>query len=645
MLRDVMERSFVLVPAVWSTGDVKSLLRRLEPSHLIVHYPAVSGTEAYYLLRPAHLADANDTAPLHEVLRLNQRAATPTFDAYDDEVSAPSQAVVLDEGRVIGFLDADIFIEAKDKEGIGPFGDIFGQIFGRALRQSASGPLDRTLESESVQPTRRSLVTDFPRQVIIGETNSLLVSLSRDRSAGKLVLVAASGMVVDVVIRPRRGFELVGLREGSISVTESEESVPLQFKLRATDVGLGAFQICIFSCGRSLGVLTIESRVEASSPSNGRSGGSMPTRSEKPLPPSMGKTVPDLTLIITERERYLSFVLRTSDAITSPKIKQEFGPVQIKAEPLTYFRDFFAKIRNLPTGSAADQHQAEQELGALGDLLFHELIPQDLQELLWTQRQNIHTVQIQSQEPWIPWELCRLRGWDNGRIRSGEFFAEAFAITRWLPGPADKLTLVMRKLALVVPTTSGLAHAPCEKEYMLSLGDGERTVTCIPANRDDVLVALKDGGYDCWHFTGHGKMGEQNPDFAKLELDNGVISPALLGGEVENLGLHQPLVFLNACQSGRLAMSLTDVGGWAARFLCAAADVHPTFGAAAFIGTFWEIDDLAALEFAKAFYGALLHDKQPVGDAVKQARSAIRTLGGLDRLAYTVFAHPLAKVM
>ena len=36
---------------------------------------------------------------------------------------------------------------------------------------------------------------------------------------------------------------------------------------------------------------------------------------------------------------------------------------------------------------------------------------------------------------------------------------------------------------------------------------------------------------------------------------------------VANLGLAKPLVVLNACQIGRSAMSLTDIGGWAARFL------------------------------------------------------------------------------
>ena len=68
---------------------------------------------------------------------------------------------------------------------------------------------------------------------------------------------------------------------------------------------------------------------------------------------------------------------------------------------------------------------------------------------------------------------------------------------------------------------------------------------------------------------------------------------------------------------------LTNIGGWASRFLRAAVDEeHPTHGAAAFIGTYWKIDDGAALDFAKAFYAALLQDRRPVGEAVMRARSS-----------------------
>ncbi len=59
-----------------------------------------------------------------------------------------------------------------------------------------------------------------------------------------------------------------------------------------------------------------------------------------------------------------------------------------------------------------------------------------------------------------------------------------------------------------------------------------------------------------------------------------------LSGRVNNLGRAKPVVFFNACQIGRSAMSLTDIGGWARQFLHA--------GAGAFIGAYWSIYDQPA---------------------------------------------------
>ena len=82
-------------------------------------------------------------------------------------------------------------------------------------------------------------------------------------------------------------------------------------------------------------------------------------------------------------------------------------------------------------------------------------------------------------------------------------------------------------------------------------------------------------------------------------------------------------------------MSLTGIGGWAAKFLRA--------GAGAFMGAYWSVYDQAAHDFAKAFYGQLLSGKT-IGIAVQAARATVKASGDPTWLAYTVFAHPLARV-
>ena len=101
------------------------------------------------------------------------------------------------------------------------------------------------------------------------------------------------------------------------------------------------------------------------------------------------------------------------------------------------------------------------------------------------------------------------------------------------------------------------------------------------------------------------------------------------------MGIPHPVVFINACQVGRGGMALTGIGGWARRFVQA--------GAGAFIGAYWSVYDDAAFAFAKEVYTRLV-DGMPIGDAVKEARAAVRAGGDPTWLAYTVFADPLASV-
>jgi hypothetical protein len=111
-------------------------------------------------------------------------------------------------------------------------------------------------------------------------------------------------------------------------------------------------------------------------------------------------------------------------------------------------------------------------LAAKGTSLFTSLLLADLQLLLWSLRSRIQSVQVQSGEPWIPWELRKLCGQENGRVVEGPFLCEGYALTRWLPGVALKPRLKLTNLAVVFPTDSGLAFAASERDYLLSLANG-----------------------------------------------------------------------------------------------------------------------------------------------------------------------------
>jgi len=50
-------------------------------------------------------------------------------------------------------------------------------------------------------------------------------------------------------------------------------------------------------------------------------------------------------------------------------------------------------------------------------------------------RSRIRSVHIQSQEPWVPWELLKPSGDDGtGNVAEAGFLCEDYEVTRWVLG-------------------------------------------------------------------------------------------------------------------------------------------------------------------------------------------------------------------
>lgn len=614
-LHEVASDSYVLLQAKWAVGKARELIGRLDPTHVIVHRS--EPTDFYYLYTKSEalgrLATQDDQTTLFDALGLHEYTATPTSDAFAPAEKVPARAVVLEDGRVVGFFDATVPpTESGTKRG--------GVERGPGV----------------VQPVPRSLVTQFPDQVRLGEIVSLLVSLSAEPAQGSALPVALPvGSTIDVVVVPKRGLALEGKGEGTLVVSDQQETLPLQFKLKATELGPAKLQVLAFHQGQPLGAITLAPTVV---PAEQAVGDTRASRQQN-MTSITAAHQPDLSLLIFDKgsngERELTFRLTAADPKLGFNLKP-FGPVTLRTDPFQHFQEFFKDIESLPISDPQDKAKVEQRLAAKGSMLFEKLIPADLQVILWQLRDRIKVVQVQSEEPWIPWELCKLQGREDGRIVEGPFLCEAFAMTRWLPGIGLERTLPLKNMALVLPRDSGLPMAISEGEYVLSLANGGREVKRVPATFLDLRAALAKGEHDGWHFTGHGGFRAPDPNRSAMLLENrDELMPEDLGGVVANLGLARPLVFLNACQIGRSALSLTDIGGWAAQFLRA--------GAAAFVGAYWSVYDQAAHDFAQAFYGRLLAGL-PIGQAIQEARAAIKPQGDPTWLAYTVFADPLATV-
>jgi len=661
---EIAADDFILLQADLPVVKARQLIEKVKTSHIIVHRTVPD--EYYYLYTRAEtldiLARAHDQDPIYVAFDLHEHDATATTDAYANAANVRDRSVVIEEARVVGFIDAASPGGTLEKPKLRR-----PEVFGTARRiptpPSRPGPSRRsrggagaargiptphpppTPSSRSRRSTRRRgvepepvprfLVADFPDQVQLGTVVSLLISLSaKSESHPALPMALPVGANVDVVVMPKSGFVLEGSGEGSLTVTSEENALPLQFKLKATKLGTGKLLILAFQQGRPLGSITIAPTIMPAD---------QPVDRERSVReqrvPEVSFNQPDLSLLILEQHNggKPTFTIRiwAVDPALQLNFKQ-YGPVQLQMNPLEYFQDFFKDIENMKIDTAPDRAAVEQRLGAKGTNLFESLFPTDLRVLFWSLRNRIRTVQVQSEEPWIPWELCKLSGKENGRIVEGKFFCEAFSITRWLLEIPQQPKLKLTNMALVVPRDSGLPWASREREYVLSLGNGGRRVEPIQAEYLSVRKTLAAGTHDGWHFTGHGGFRDPDPNRSKILLEEqGELIPEDLSGVLRNLGSAKPLVFLNACQVGRSAMSLTDIGGWAAQFLRA--------GAAAFVGAYWSVYDQPAYNFCKAFYRHLLSGV-PIGKAVQKARQDIKPLGDPTWLAYTIYADPLATV-
>lgn len=308
-----------------------------------------------------------------------------------------------------------------------------------------------------------------------------------------------------------------------------------------------------------------------------------------------------------------------------------FGPIVLESDPARYFAEFFKKIQDLPTGPGSPWDIAG-DLEDLGSLLYEHLIPRELGEVLTSLLVDdscVRTLQIQSDEPWIPWELLRLP-----RTRGhAPFLCEAFATSRWLGDRSPLRELPLRRMAVVAPRNTDLAWVADELEFLLGLADGGREVRRIEARKRTILAALSSASYDGWHFSGHA-LPKADPNDAEILIeDYEKVTPWNLVGDARDFGETRPLVFLNGCHTGRAGMSLTAVGGWAQAFLKG--------GAGAFLGTYWTIRDDGGARFARRFYENFVAGT-PIAEAVRRARLSIRTPDDPSWLAYTIYAHPLA---
>ena len=331
---------------------------------------------------------------------------------------------------------------------------------------------------------------------------------------------------------------------------------------------------------------------------------------------------------------------------------KRFGQVQLSKSPQSFLEEKFEQmskfaalsVDHLPTDIQTENIDAMAEMGLE---LFEELLSEELQREYWQRirplREDgvIQSLLITSDEPWIPWELIKPYQYDintKEEVDDG-FLAEDFQLSRWLAGngPVDE---IMIQTAQIVAPELDLHYVRQEKNYFDSLKALGIDVEPPLQSKNDVIRRAKTGGIEILHFSTHGLFDAENPDRSLISLKDSALRPSDLSSR-KSKGLQdsRPLVFLNACHTGRIEVALTGLGGWAEKFVS-------QIGVSAFIGSLWEVNDQLAAEFAIKFYDELQAGKM-LGEAFHSARLTIkeRQPANPTWLAYTLYGDPNSKVV
>ena len=276
------------------------------------------------------------------------------------------------------------------------------------------------------------------------------------------------------------------------------------------------------------------------------------------------------------------------------------------------------------------------------------LLPPTILRALWENRTRIHTIQVISEEPHIPWELLYLFDPD-GKSDDGEgFFAER-GLVRWL----HNAPLRLRPPKLDGATSRYVIPAYLDQGHALPGAQDERTmleqrlpgIQPVPASSEEVCAFLAGEARDCTllHFSCHGQTMQGSAiDSALLMTElahpDGSLQPDALSWQdvKEELDFGSgsaPLVFLNACQTGRGGSGIVGTAGFADAFI----RPRSRRGASVFIGAQWSVDDRLASRFADTLYEQL-GDGAALGDAVRAARKACQDASDFTWLAYSVYS-------
>lgn len=387
------------------------------------------------------------------------------------------------------------------------------------------------------------------------------------------------------------------------------------FDLEAMKAGIQQIEVLAWKNSAQVGGVTISIGVDVAQPDAGSAEGPLDMRE-----PEDGEYTLEVTLE-SNPSRY-RFQLRSNTGDNWPPVYSE--PLD-GANHAAYASTLLSLNTQARNANQLSPYAQGEWLEGMGGILFKSLIPPDLKDALWENRDKIKYLNILSASEPLPWELLNV---SDHRGAGGRFLADTATVSRWRYGPRPGRNMSRHSPYFVLPTGSP-TKAQAEVTYVRNKVGSGTTIEQL----DDLLRLLNDGQFSLLHFASHNVVNPIATAGLYIPFGSSRFDITFMGKwSNDQFRSQSPLVFMNSCTSGGAAPLYTEMAGWAGGFIKA--------GCGAFIGALWEIRDTSALTFAEKFYDEVTAGKN-LGESMREARSALKT-SDPTYLAYTLYGNPLA---
>ena len=502
------------------------------------------------------------------------------------------------------------------------------------------------------EPATTHVLAEMDSQIPLGATSSVTVTVSREDIERAKGAIGAGGDAALDEERPlilqalaKTNVRIVGEPRAEIPVPKPGQPALVLFDVEPTHAGEG--EVWIIARQGQVPILTLKLTPEivARRRARGPAGPIAADATAADAPPQREQL---RQLEIAETRQGDDLVYQFDLQVPDLGLYERFESKPIRADRTTYVNNLYKLIEDRWLSSKGDEQDFQEELRAFGVELLEELVPEELQGILWTNRKHLNGVMATCTEPFIPWELVHLKKPGSRGLPRETAFLGQMGLVRWLLGrwPPERLRIRPGKARYIVPDYPdpdwALPETTAERDF---LEDTFGATAVTPAQREVRELLRKPGAFDLLHFAGHGLAEVEDISDAQILLEGRMedgrfvqdpLSARTVAG-FANLANKDgaPIVVLNACQVGRQGYELTSIGGFSDAFLDA--------GAGVFVSSLWSVGDTPARGFIETFYESLRAGKN-VSEATTAGRKKARADGDATWLAYAVYGHPLAAL-